>query len=601
MLGLQCLVNIDRTHVPIVRKWRLRLKGLPALILCSPFLQFVSDVQSFDQRLSQYVTTNYIQLKYQQLLGCNNVNLTNTTSLYARYTTSVICNAIVQNSITPCSLSSTASRPLCAETCVSFRLGSGESSPNTVQAQQATSEEEITVDSQLCDGPNADFLSQIRADFTNCALPSNSLSQQCITGEENEPNSCGFSTNLQGLCGYCASSSPNATDSCCAASNVTNKCTGVTLPSTSSLPPLFPSSTGNGTSSATGAPAVKKGTNGHHGLSGGQIAAIVIGSVLGALLLIGLLVLLILYIRRRRGSQKSSVFNQPSPPRRGEPNMSLAPGNDPSNQLGYGSNPVGRVTRMSALEGTSSDSHSYGNVPAVAGTFSRDRGHGETSDSDMYGNTPESRGGKAPPTTGRRNGSLSGQSMLGFDDSSSPHSGHNSSPEGLGSGQSEQLANFKDYYSQDDIRPGDTVATLWAYQPRAGDEFELERGDMLRVVGIWDDGWATGVRVNERAEDYLGKHKIQRDSGVSNGYGGGQSPTLGDEVKAFPILPPTYCEDASFLARTSKFCDRMRIRSDFRYPGDNMEIDLIFPLFSDIIANSITRRRFTFEAVYLIS
>lgn len=216
--------------------------------------------------------------------------------------------------------------------------------------------------------------------------------------------------------------------------------------------------------------------------------------------------------------------------------MSFAPGNDPSNQLGYGSNPVGRVTRMSALEGTSSDSHSYGTVPAVAGTFSRDRGHGETSDSDMYGNTPESRGGKAPPTTGRRNGSLSGQSMLGFDDSSSPHSGHNSSPEGLGSGQSEQLANFKDYYSQDDIRPGDKVATLWAYQPRAGDEFELERGDMLRVVGIWDDGWATGVRVNERAEDYLGKHKIQRDSGVSNVYGGGQSPPLGDEVKAFPLV-----------------------------------------------------------------
>lgn len=57
--------------------------------------------------------------RYQQLIGCNNVNLTNTTSYYARYTTSVICNSIVQNSIKPCSLSGNAIRPLCAESCVS--------------------------------------------------------------------------------------------------------------------------------------------------------------------------------------------------------------------------------------------------------------------------------------------------------------------------------------------------------------------------------------------------------------------------------------------------------------------------------------------------
>ena len=228
--------------------------------------------------------------------------------------------------------------------------------------------------------------------------------------------------------------------------------------------------------------------------------------------------------------------------------MSFAPGNGQSIQPGYGAQPVGRVARMSALEGTSSDSHSYNVVPAVAGNRSRDRGHGDTSDSDLYGNTPESRGGKGPPTTGKRNGSLSGNSMLGVDDSSSPHSGSGgqySSPEGVASGQSEQLPYFKDYYSQDDIHPGDKVATLWAYQPRAGDEFELERGDMLRVVGIWDDGWATGVRINDRAEDYFGKSKLLRDSGISNGSGvGGQSPPLNGDIKAFPVRSSrcTSCE-----------------------------------------------------------
>lgn len=70
-------------------------------------------------RNSTLNTTNAI-CRYQTLLGCGNINLTNTTDLYARFTTSVICNAIIQNSITPCGLSAAASRPVCANTCVSF-------------------------------------------------------------------------------------------------------------------------------------------------------------------------------------------------------------------------------------------------------------------------------------------------------------------------------------------------------------------------------------------------------------------------------------------------------------------------------------------------
>ena len=29
------------------------------------------------------------------------------------------------------------------------------------------------------------------------------------------------------------------------------------------------------------------------------------------------------------------------------------------------------------------------------------------------------------------------------------------------------------------------VVSVWAYQPRANDGFELERGDMVKVVGLW--------------------------------------------------------------------------------------------------------------------
>ncbi|KAH0285424.1 hypothetical protein KCU71_g16135, partial [Aureobasidium melanogenum] len=79
----------------------------------------------------------------------------------------------------------------------------------------------------------------------------------------------------------------------------------------------------------------------------------------------------------------------------------------------------------------------------------------------------------------------------------------------------------------------DLVSSLWAYQPRAADEFDLERGDMVKVVGIWDDGWATGVRVSMRAEDWQSKGKLQRDSGMSSGQA---SPEEYGPVKAFPLV-----------------------------------------------------------------
>ncbi|KAL9634175.1 MAG: hypothetical protein Q9164_004255 [Protoblastenia rupestris] len=376
-------------------------------------------------------------------------------------------------------------------------------------------------------------MDQIRADFTNCALPADSLNAACVTGEENESNDCGFSTNLQGLCGYCATSSPNSTDSCCSASNVNSRCPGVTLPSTTSLPPLFPSSTSSST------PSSGTATDNSSGLSGGQIAGIVVGSIVGAALLIGLLLLFCFCLRRRRKGSQASVFNQPTPQRKGGPSMTYAPQSGPQMlPPDYGPQPGGRVARMSALEGDSSDSRSYGNTAAagVAGAAGSHKRYGDTSESEAFNDTPESRIGAAPPTAGKRNGSLSSQSVLGaLDDYSSPNTeGQVSSPDGVTSGQSEQLPFFKDYYSQDEIHPNDKVSTLWAYQPRAGDEFELERGDMLKVVGIWDDGWATGVRINERAEDYDPKRKAHRDSGVSNSSWRELSPS--GELKAFPLV-----------------------------------------------------------------
>ena len=415
---------------------------------------------------------------------------------------------------------------------------------NIKQAELANSEELIVGNKQLCANPGTSYVNQIRADFTNCALPADSLNGGvCIEGVENEPDNCGFSTNLQGLCNYCRGSSENATDSCCVTSDTTGRCTGVTIPVFTTMPNLFtstssgsPSSTGSGgaSSTATGAAGAASGSV-HHGLTGGAIAGIVIGSILGAALLLALLAFCCIYLRRRRNrSHQGSVFNQPSPQRHGvQQSMSYVPPS--SSQQGYEVLPGGRVARFSALQGESgAEAPQIGAVAGIVG----ERHY--NSDSDPYGDSPESKEGVQAPRAGKRDASLSSSPGLIVGDDSSPQSGSGgqySSPDGVASGQSEQLPFFKDYYSTDDIHPNDKVSVLWAYQPRAGDEFELERGDMLKVVGIWDDGWATGIRISQRAEEYDGKHNVQRDSGVSNGSADRPpSPTPSGEIKAFPLV-----------------------------------------------------------------
>lgn len=283
----------------------------------------------------------------------------------------------------------------------------------------------------------------------------------------------------------------------------------MTLPVFSSVAVVFTSTASPGSSPTAGGAATSH-SGGGKGLSAGAIAGIVIGSLIGFLLLLGLIIFACIFIRRRRQKQNPGTsLNQPSPQRKGMTAGSYPPA--PSSQQGYEVLPGGRVARMTALSGDDT---------------------GNQRDFDPYGDSPGSGEKVAAGVVGGIKVDRSPGS-----DSNNDSSNEYSSPEGVASGQSEQLPFFKDYYSNDDIHPGEKVSVLWAYQPRAGDEFELERGDMLKVVGIWDDGWATGVRIGDRAEDYDGKHKVQRDSGVSNGSAAREeSPPPPGEIKAFPLV-----------------------------------------------------------------
>jgi hypothetical protein len=343
-------------------------------------------------------------------------------------------------------------------------------------------------------------LDLIRADFTTCSLPANALSGNCVRAEANEPDNCGFSSNLPSLCSYCAASSPNATDSCCLFSNSETLCQGVKLPITNVMGTLFPSAT-----SSPNSTSIPSQNGSSKGLDGGKIAGIVVGSIVGVLLLLALLIGLCVFLRRRQNAPNKEL-NTPSPNRaRAAPMSYASPTRGGDVELPQGA----RVHHMAALEGSEPANSEY-----------------IGSGSSGYEETPESQRSGFPKRGGSRM-------------ESPEFTGMGSSPEGMHSGQSEQMSSFKDYYSTDDIHPGDSVATLWAYQPRANDEWELERGDMLKVVGIWDDGWATGYKLTEKADDWETRRGENRDSGLSHISGSkppGSGLTLPDgEIKAFPV------------------------------------------------------------------
>ncbi|KAF8545242.1 hypothetical protein BDD12DRAFT_722282 [Trichophaea hybrida] len=483
-----------------------------------PFLEFVSNSTDFDTKFAEYITEEYVTFKYRSLFGCGNVTLPDTTGFYARFTKTVLCSRMIQDSRSDCGMTDLTATPVCADTCAQF----------------ARSEQMIVSNNATCLHPRNDAIGIIRSDFTICSNPSNSLDESCIQGSDNEIDNCGFSKNLLGLCMYCADNSPNSTDTCCYNANAQQRCVGLQLPTFTNLPPIT-TATSSPTASSSSSPKSEESSK---GLSGGAIAGITIGS----LAVVALVVVALLFCwRRKRYGNQASIFNHPT---RSPPSMTFTTVGPVQSGRGYEALAGGRVARMSALEETTSQVSASSPAPhtsrAIIGNSSSSDFGPEDSPNSQKKHSPQHKPLNPPPRG--RNASLSSSSALGSaSDPISPmtSSEKDGSAREVSSPQSEQLPYFKDYYSSDDIHPGDKVSTLWAYSPRAPDEFELERGDMLKVVGIWDDGWATGIFLRDRAEDFTRRREM-RDSGVSasqsSHHRAPSSPSADGEVKAFPLV-----------------------------------------------------------------
>lgn len=263
---------------------------------------------------------------------------------------------------------------------------------------------------------------------------------------------------MPGLCLYCASGSPNSTDTCCYNSNAQKRCADVDLPTATALPPIFtttlhPSASGSSGSGNSGNSGSSGSSDSGSGLSGGAIAGITIGALAG----VALVAFLVLFCRRRRrrtNRASAATFTQPTRTYRSS-SLTFNPVAANVHAQGYEVLAGGRIARMSALETANNASEGDPSSPAAVIAGGGRRVIGNSSSSSDFGleESPESHNQRKYSPQGRplhppprdRNASLSSTSMLASENPTSPMTDSDrglSSPQ-FSSPQSEQLPYFK--------------------------------------------------------------------------------------------------------------------------------------------------------------
>ncbi|OLL26121.1 hypothetical protein NEOLI_000627 [Neolecta irregularis DAH-3] len=477
-----------------------------------PFMNYISSVKDFDMGLQEYIKQDYVRTKYIDVMHCENIDLVNTTELYARFTTTVLCSAIVAESRGTCS--SGEPPVVCAETCGEF----------------AQSEYSILFTPQLCNGTYNNRADLLRSDFTICSNPSGSLDPNlCVEGLANERNNCGYGTNLVQLCEFCNSPS-NASSICCSNSDLST-CKHINLPVSPTIPASLLPTPGSV------APMASSTIHGDTGLSPARIAVAFA---------------LIFAIFRRRLNVTGNAFNQNYPPSSRRQKMKQ---NIPPSQL-YAT-PPGGVARLSALRQPDDDEEEFAlrsTQPPLPSKQEQMRTReisgpeGSISTSSM---TPTSISKSLKPplrANEKRSSGSSGLVPMTVLTSSSPNSGppvsqHPSYTETISNSEgdmAESMNEYSDHYSSKIITPGSFAAALWTYEPKMADEMALERGDLVKIVAVWNDGWATGIKTSRKIwhQDVVDREVRESASTMHSATPllHGEEETFVSEIKAFPLV-----------------------------------------------------------------
>lgn len=161
-----------------------------------PFLANVTDVNSFDVQLLNFVNSDAF---YLQQLGCSSASQQQYSTTFARYSLTYMCESLIQDSSysLPCNFQNGLNPPpLCQSTCFEWTSSIYNNTNNNLK---------------LC--PNQiQTLDQVNNLNTTCQIWSGlNATSNCIAGIVNEPNYCGFNSTSD-ACSYCKS---NSGDNCC--------------------------------------------------------------------------------------------------------------------------------------------------------------------------------------------------------------------------------------------------------------------------------------------------------------------------------------------------------------------------------------------------
>ncbi|WRT70939.1 uncharacterized protein IL334_007938 [Kwoniella shivajii] len=424
-----------------------------------PFFTNVNSVATFDAAALAYFSNPYqfTNTKFgNDQLGCSNASQatirwerTVLCSMWVNEMYSLSCTALYNSST-----AATSMKMVCQSTCLEY----------------SSSEYSIVNSSSFC--PGSDLTqgrrdTQLVKDFTDCTnwttLATNNT-ESCISGESNEGN-CGFGSSTNQLCDYCNNDNP---DDCCYQGSTDVSVCGYTLPvrpnasSSSSLP-----NTATATSSPTGTTA--NDTAGRSSkITGGKLAGIIVGSVLGGLLLLALLIFLLICMKKRRKQhQRDSVSSFAA---------SQARPNSTSQQgiFGYFTSNHGGGNGKQPM-----NTSEKGLIGRYSGNGSSPTMGGETAYSQSaHGHTKSTEGLIAPSAA-----------AAGF--------GAGAAGAGMTAGNRNStgtvLPRVKDENQLGErwIEPGMEVSVLWPYQASLPDELDLRPGMRLRVVRLFDDAWGT--------------------------------------------------------------------------------------------------------------
>ncbi|RXK37045.1 hypothetical protein M231_05704 [Tremella mesenterica] len=435
-----------------------------------PFFSKVTSVSTFDAAALAYLSDpyQYTKTKIVEQLGCGNVS---TSTEVIRWERTVLCSQWVNEKwsveckeLYDNSSNATSPKMVCQETCLQF----------------SSSEASLITDTSFCPGldqTNGARQATLMKDHDDCTdwttLTTNDTST-CVQGNDNEGN-CGFGSSTKQLCDFCSGDKP---DDCCYSSNTDISVCGFSLvPSSSSASP----------SAATTVQNMKK-----HGLTGGQKAGIIVGSIFTFIFLLISYYIMSVWIRLRkeRRSQLEEAENKLRRERSGLESglegFSPRSGNmDGERKLGSPFRESPRVVRVfneSKEEKERSGRREIKNADGVVSLKEKENGEQLKEDHNVdvvKGNERKAKEGFV--------GGMVGQESRVVGATYAEELG-----KGLRKGVVLPRVKDENQMGEKWIETGSEVCVIWPYEAVLPDELDLRSGMRIHVLRLYDDAWGTG-------------------------------------------------------------------------------------------------------------